>query len=304
MNIKEISGISDAMLGQSPASVSGVALESKQERGAVQIQVAIDNLNRSRAVLAKRVLRLVQEYYDNPRVFFITEGGATGENPQPVEVNKRMPDGSTFNDLTVGDYDVDVASQPSRDVYNDQQFAEAMALRAAGVLIPDANVIEYSHLENKKAIAQEVRKLTGTHQKSEEEQAFDKAMRDIQFEQMRTQLQMAQSQIEQLKSQAALNIAKAKTESNSDETRQVEEMKVQNQYVMNAEDNITKLKIAEMQALASNYQKQLENQTREATALIRRDGESEKNVSTAFIEGAKLRVQEKALKQRKAGAKQ
>lgn len=304
MNIKEISGISDAMLGQSPASVSGVALESKQERGAVQIQVAIDNLNRTRAVLAKRVLRLVQEYYDNPRVFFITEGGATGESPQPVEVNKRMPDGSTFNDLTVGDYDVDVASQPSRDVYNDQQFAEAMALRAAGVLIPDANVIEYSHLENKKAIAQEVRKLTGTHQKSEEEQAFDKAMRDIQFEQMRMQLQMAQSQIEQLKSQAALNMAKAKTESNSDETRQVEEMKVQNQYVMNAEDNITKLKIAEMQALASNYQKELENQTREATALIRRDGESEKNVSTAFIEGAKLRVQEKALQQRKAGAKQ
>ncbi len=283
MNIKEISGISDAMLGQSGAEISGVALESKQNRGAVQIQVAIDNLNRARALLAKRVLRLFQEYYDNPRVFFMTEGR---EDPEAVQINKRMPDGSTLNDITVGDYDVDVTSQPSRDVYGDQQFAESMALRAAQVMIPDDTVIEFSHLEDKHQIAERVRQMQGTAEPSAEEKKMQQAMQEIQMRQMELQLQNAQAQVEQMQSMTALNMAKAKTELNSDETVQTEELKLQAANLMNIQDNITKLRVAQIGAQTTLGSKVLENQTRIDTALIRsEDGrdDSERKQKTELV---------------------
>ena len=286
MNIKEISGISDAMLGQSPAEISGVALEAKQNRGAVQIQVAIDNLNRSRAVLARRVLKLIQEYYDNPRVFFMTEGN---EDPQAVEVNKRLPDGSTLYDITVGDYDVDVTSQPSRDVYNDQQFAEAMALRAANVMIPDANVIEYSHLEDKRKIAQEVRQLTGTAELTPEQQQMQAAMREIELRQFELQLQQMQAQVENLQSVTALNMAKAKTEMNTDETAAMEEFKVQADQLMNIQDNLTKLKVAQISAQSAMDEKVLESATRVDTALIRNAGERDSTQKKLQVEMEKLK---------------
>jgi len=288
MNIKEISGISDAMLGQSPASVSGVALESKQERGAVQIQVAIDNLNRSRAVLAKRVLHLVQEYYDNPRVFYITENDM--ENPQAMEVNKQMPDGSTWNDLSIGDYDVDVTSQPARDVYSDQQFAEAMALRAAGVVIPDAYVIEYSHLENKRAIAEQVRKLTGTADPTEEEMKLQQAMRDVQFKQLELQMQQMRATIENLQSDTALKMAKAKTEMFSDDELQLKELELQAKQLMNVQDNITKLQIADMNSDKELAAKQLENQTRVATARIRADQQRSTDALKGSVDLQKIKA--------------
>ncbi len=288
MNIKEISGISDAMLGQSPASVSGVALESKQERGAVQIQVAIDNLNRSRAVLAKRVLHLVQEYYDNPRVFYITENDM--ENPQAMEVNKQMPDGSTWNDLSIGDYDIDVTSQPARDVYSDKQFAEAMALRAAGVVIPDAYVIEYSHLENKRAIAEQVRKLTGTADPTEEEMKLQQAMRDVQFKQLELQMQQMRASIENLQSDTALKMAKAKTEMFSDDELQLKELELQAKQLMNVQDNITKLQIADMNSDKELAAKQLENQTRVATARIRADQQKSTDALKGSVDLQKIKA--------------
>ncbi|MDG1221048.1 MAG: hypothetical protein P8P01_06510, partial [Schleiferiaceae bacterium] len=298
MNIKEISGISDAMLGQSPASVSGVALESKQERGAVQIQVAIDNLNRSRAQLAKRILHLVQEYYDNPRVFYITEG-QQNEDPQAVEVNKQMPDGSTFNDLSVGDYDVDVTSQPARDVYSDQQFAEAMALRAAGVVIPDDTVIEYSHLESKREIAEKVRQLTGTADPSPEQQQMEQAMRDIQFKQIEMQLAQMKATIQNMESDTALKMAKAKTELLTDDTAEMQEFKVHADQIMNVQDNLTKLEIAKIKAEQEYQSKQTENETRIQTATIREAGAREQNASKVAVELTKLDQQRKQL----AGAK-
>ena len=129
INIKEISGISDAMLGYDSPEVSGVAIEAKQARGKAQIQVPLENLNRTRRIMAERIVKLVQTWYDNPRIFFMTQGGT--ETPEVIEINQSLPDGSKLYDITVGEYDIAVSSQPSRDVYEDSQFAEAMALRAA-----------------------------------------------------------------------------------------------------------------------------------------------------------------------------
>ena len=46
LNIKSISGINDSMLGTDSAEVSGIAIQAKQNRGAIMIQVPLDNLRR------------------------------------------------------------------------------------------------------------------------------------------------------------------------------------------------------------------------------------------------------------------
>ena len=60
-NIKAISGISDSMLGTDSAEVSGVAIQAKQNRGTLMIQVPLDHLQKTRQYLAEKILNLVQD---------------------------------------------------------------------------------------------------------------------------------------------------------------------------------------------------------------------------------------------------
>ena len=71
-NIKQISGVSDAMLGTDKPEVSGIAIQAKQQRGALMIQVPLDNLTKTRHYLAENILKLVQRFYTEPRVIQIT----------------------------------------------------------------------------------------------------------------------------------------------------------------------------------------------------------------------------------------
>jgi len=61
-NIQSISGINDSMLGTDSAEVSGVAIAAKQNRGAIMIQVPLDNLRKSRQYLAEKILNLIQTF--------------------------------------------------------------------------------------------------------------------------------------------------------------------------------------------------------------------------------------------------
>ena len=72
-NIKQISGITDAMLGQDSAEVSGVAIQAKQNRGSMLLQVPLTNLAKSRQYLAESILGLIQGYYTEERVIQITD---------------------------------------------------------------------------------------------------------------------------------------------------------------------------------------------------------------------------------------
>jgi len=295
INIKEISGVSDAMLGYDSPEVSGVAIEAKQARGQVQIQVPLDHLNKTRMLLAKRVLKLIQEWYDNPRLFFMTEMGQ--ETPEAIEINRQLPDGSRLYDVTVGDYDIDISVMPSRDVYIDSQFAEAMALRSANIAVPDDTVIEFSHLENKQQIAERIRQIQGLAEPTEEEQRVNAAVQQMQMEQIKLQMAQMEATINELQSKTALNMAKAQTELRTDETHEHAMHKLQTDIAMNTQDNQTQLAIAAMQAGQRADEKELESATRVETALIRNAEQEKREMSKERIELAKLGQQERLSKQ-------
>ena len=175
VNIKTISGVSDSMLGTDSPEVSGIAIQAKQNRGVLMIQVPLDNLQKTRQYLAEHILRVVQQYYTEERLIQITDESDPMKPEMPIVVNQVTPEGDIINDLTLGEYKVVVGTMPTRDNFDEVQFAEAIQLRQVGVPIPDDLIVDYSHMAKKGEIARRIRIMQGMEPPSEEQaqiQAF------------------------------------------------------------------------------------------------------------------------------------
>jgi hypothetical protein len=208
-NIKAISGISDAMLGTDSPEVSGVAIQAKQSRGVMQIQVPLDNLQKSRLYLAHKVLQLIQSFYTEERLMQITDEEDPYKTRVPVRVNEMTPEGRIINDLTVGEYDVIVGTAPARDSFDEMQFAEAIALRSAGVPVPDDLIVEYSHLSRKEDIAKRIRVLQGMEPPSEAEMQVQNFRMQAEMQKIQLEIAKMEAEVANLQSAAQLNVAQA-----------------------------------------------------------------------------------------------
>ena len=102
-----------------------------------------------------------------------------------------------------------VDTAPSRDNFDEVQFAEAIELRRAGVPIPDDLIVEYSHLARKGEVAKRIRMMQGMEPPTPAQQQIEnfKAQAEIQA----TQLEIAkmEAEVARLQSEAQLNQAKA-----------------------------------------------------------------------------------------------
>lgn len=144
--------VPDAMRGNQGSEVSGIAIQSKQHASQQQLAVPLDNLAFTRGLLAKRILKLIQRYYDSYRVFRITETDPiTGKDVEKtLEINKFDPEtGAYLYDVTVGDYDVVIGEQPMQVTFENSQFQQCIEMREKGIAIPDRVVLRYSNLADK-----------------------------------------------------------------------------------------------------------------------------------------------------------
>ena len=211
LNIKTISGISDAMLGTDSPEVSGVAIQAKQNRGALMIQVPLDNLTKTRQYLAEKILNLVQAYYTEERLLQVTNEQDPMKEREPMVVNQMTPEGVIINDLTLGEYDVTIGTAPNRDNFEEMQFAEAIALREVGVPIPDDLIVENSHLARKGEIAQRIRVMQGTEHPTEAEAQVQQFQAEAAIQTVQLEIGKLEAEIAQLQSMAQLNMAKAQS---------------------------------------------------------------------------------------------
>ncbi len=209
INIKQISGISDAMLGTDSPEVSGVAIRAKQNRGATMIQVPLDNLVKTRQYLAEYILELVQAYYTEERLIQITNEDDPMKRSEPVMLNGLTPEGFIINDLTLGEYSVVVGTTPARDNYDDTQFAEAIELRGAGVPIPDDLIVDYSHLARKGEVAQRIRAMQGLEPMTEEQAQLQAFQAEAEIRKVQLELAKMEAEVQNLQAQAQLHTAKA-----------------------------------------------------------------------------------------------
>tara|TARA_B100000780_G_scaffold4063_1_gene3283 strand:- start:1320 stop:3446 length:2127 start_codon:yes stop_codon:yes gene_type:complete len=270
-NIKEISGVSDAMLGYESAEVSGVALKSKQERGQIQIQVPLDNLARTRHMLAEKILELVQQFYVEERLIQITNPAmpdpSSPDAQEQMAVNQVTPEGEILNDLTLGEYSVVISTQPARDNFEESQFSEALQLRQAGVMIPDYRVIEYSHLAQKRDIAVEVKKLAGLAAPSEEEMKMQQQQQELTMK--AAELELANLEADQALKEAQSMLAMAKADELGEDgnlhNRGMEELKAKVQ--LKREELDARMKLSQITAQT----RQQDSITRTAVSLMQND---------------------------------
>ncbi len=205
-NIKAISGINDSMLGTDSAEVSGIAIQAKQNRGTIMIQVPLDNLGKTRQYLAEKTLNLIQRFYTEERLIQITNEEDPMKPREPMIVNQMTPEGRIVNDLTLGEYDVVIATAPARDSFDEMQFAEAISLRSAGVAIPDDAIIEYSHLSKKAELAKRIRMITGVEQ-SPEQMEMSAMQQQLAMQELQLGIEKIGAEIQKLQSEAAVNMA-------------------------------------------------------------------------------------------------
>jgi hypothetical protein len=150
--IKSISGRGDSVMGLDRADVSGKAIGEKKESSDATLRKALDNLDRTDWMLARAVLDCVQQFYTDPRVMNITHDDLTGAMTT-VNINYPDPDsGEVLNDLSLGEYDIVVVSQAAKRTLEESQFEQALAMREAGISIPDRFLIENSNLVKKSEI--------------------------------------------------------------------------------------------------------------------------------------------------------
>ena len=224
LNIQTISGINDSMLGSDSAEVSGVAIQAKQNRGAVMIQVPLDNLRKARQYLAERVLHLLQTFYTEERVIMVTNEDIPTEPREEVAINVETPEGQIINDLTLGEYDVIVSTAPARDSFDEVQFAEALNLRQVGVAIPDDAIVQYSHLAKKEELAQRIRAVAGQEPPTEEEVQVMQMQEQMEMQRVQLELAKLEAEVQHLKTESALNVAKVQDTADVDPQLRVAEL--------------------------------------------------------------------------------
>ena len=259
-NIKSISGINDSMLGTDSAEVSGVAIQAKQNRGAIMIQVPLDNLRKTRHYLAEKVLNLIQRFYTEERLIQITNEDDPMKPREEVVINEMTPAGEIINDLTVGEYDVIIGTAPARDSFDEMQFAEALSLRQAGVAIPDDAIIEYSHLSRKGELAKRIRQMTGVDMSEQQMQAAQ-MQQQAQMMQLELTIQKMQAEVQKLQSEAAVNMSKAQEMTQIDPQLRVAELQQQMDIKMR------ELELRRELASLTNNTRQQQSQTTAAAKL-------------------------------------
>lgn len=157
MTLKDVT-VPDAMRGTQGAEQSGIAIQSKQHAAQQGLAVPLDNLARTRAMVAEWFDYAITKYYDSHRVFRITKTDPLGrEVEERLEINAFDPTtGQYLNDMTAGEYDTVVTEQPMQVTFENSQFQQAMEMRGAGVMVPDPVVIRHSNLTDKHEIIQQM----------------------------------------------------------------------------------------------------------------------------------------------------
>ena len=223
-NIQTISGINDSMLGSDSAEVSGIAMQAKQNRGAIMIQVPLDNLRKTRQYLAERVLSLLQSFYTEERIIMVTNEDIPTEPREEVAINVETPEGRIINDLTLGEYDVIVSTAPARDSFDEVQFAEALNLRQVGVMIPDDAIVQYSHLAKKEELAERIRATSGQQEPTQEEAEMMQMQEQMEMQRVQLELAKLEAEVRHIQSESALNVAKVQETADIDPQLRVAEL--------------------------------------------------------------------------------
>lgn len=161
-NMQSVTSINESALGEGSADMSGVAIQSRQFAAQQALGISLDNLGRTRQMVAKRAAKLVQRFMGGPRIIRINEPDEDGVDRRvALELNMPQEDGTILNDLTLGEYDVEVTEQPYAVTFDNGQLEQIEKMVNMGVAIPPRYILKASTLADKSEIADALREQEG-----------------------------------------------------------------------------------------------------------------------------------------------
>lgn len=256
VSIRQISGINESLVGADRADVSGVAIQERRASGQTQLAVPFKNISRMRKFLARKVLELIQDFYDDTRIIYITDT-TEPENPrQEMTINQPDENGGIQYDVTKGDYDIVIGSQPSRDTFDETQFAESLQLREAGVQIPDHVIVEHSNLARRTELARLLKEMAGMGEKTPEQQQMEAVQQQLLMEEAVLQVEELKAKVANLQSTAGLNSAKTDALLGQNDS-EIEYDKMDLQRELQNNELSSRLELAQMNNAAQLKQSQL-----------------------------------------------
>lgn len=110
-DMKATTGIYDASLGKQSNETSGRAIMARDQQGETASYVYVDNLSTAIRHAGIIMLELIPEIYTGERIIRIM--GEDGAIEGYERINTRMPDGAVWNDLSVGQFDLEVTTGPA-----------------------------------------------------------------------------------------------------------------------------------------------------------------------------------------------
>lgn len=110
-DMKATTGIYDASLGQKSNETSGVAIRARDQQGETGSYVYMDHLTAAIKQIGRILLEVVPHIYTNERVIRIM--GEDDEIEGYARINTILPDGTVFNDISIGQFDLEVTTGPA-----------------------------------------------------------------------------------------------------------------------------------------------------------------------------------------------
>lgn len=208
INVSSIAGI-EGLVGEPSREVSGVALDQLESRGLLQIDVPFDALKRTRVLVARKILELIQDFYTETRILRVTVGNGFNTQDEELIINGINAAGEIVNDVTLGQYDIVMGSRPARENYEEEQFINALQMRQAGVLVPDDVIIRHSQLDDKDAVAERVASLQGVAPPTPEEIELQAMTMQLDIQRMQGEVGKLEAESQELQARAAQQFAKA-----------------------------------------------------------------------------------------------
>lgn len=273
-SIQKTAGVNNENLGRATNAVSGAAIEARQSQGAVGTTEPFDNLRFAVQIQGEKQLSLIEQFYSEPKVVRLT-GSKGSIDWLKINQPEIQADGSVrwLNDITESKADFIVSEQDYSGTIRQHMFESlnqmaaklppAMALRLMSI------AMDFSDLPNKDDIVKEIRRLTG-------EQDPDKELTPEEAQQAQQQAQMQSEAMQMQREQAmlALDEQRAKVAKLSAEAEKIQSESGNRAAIQlqgQAADNIDILtqKLAEAQAQLAD--KTLEAKTKIDIAILDND---------------------------------
>jgi hypothetical protein len=188
------------MFGQTRPDAAAKLQLANAARGPINLTLPISAFYFTKVTLAENIRDLIQTYYTEPRVVRITS--ETGQIGEPVYVNQPQSDADqVLNDITVGEYMVQIVPGPARATIEQNAFDQLVKLKELGVVIPDSVMLRFAQIPKKVDIMKEIQEGAAPPEQQE--------MMRLELEMLRAEVAKKVAEIAGVQSSSQLDQARA-----------------------------------------------------------------------------------------------